>query len=193
MTAGGEQAELRLGNVEARHLVVRRPQGFVEALAIHVARLDVAEVRLPEERSRVADFGEHLCQGYLLARQPAVLVGEADVIHAVADRVAPGDHRRARWSTRRLRVHSHEVDALGSQSVHVGRLPAPNLLDLGDADLTQRSVVPHDMDEVRRCAVLGTQGFETRVELRVLGSPGRLLVLRLEDVVLGVVDDLRRS
>ena len=73
--------------------------------------------------------------------------------------------------------------------VQVRRLEAANLLDGRDADVTEGRVVPHDVDDVGRPAVLFLQLRQLLVELLVLGRPF-VAVLGFEDVVLGVVDDL---
>ena len=64
-----------------------------------------------------------------------------------------------------------------------------HLLDGRNANLADRRIVEHDVDDVGRRAVFLPELGELAVEVAVLGGP-LLAVLRLEDVVLGIMDDL---
>jgi hypothetical protein len=77
-------------------------------------------------------------------------------------------------------------------AVEVWRLVTEILLECRESDCTKGGVVPQDIDNVRRLSVFLIQLGELLVERLVLGGPS-LAVLHLEDVVLGVVDDVCRS
>jgi len=91
-----------------------------------------------------------------------------------------------------LGIHAGEENALFGHGVQVGCLETSNFLDRGDADVTEGSVVPHDVDDIGRPAILILQLRQLFVELIVLGRPF-FTVLGIEDIVLGVVNDFCRS
>ena len=75
-----------------------------------------------------------------------------------------------------------------ANAIEVRCVVAADLLVDRIAERHRRLVVPHVLDDVRRLTVLGAQLGELGVELAVFDRPD-LSVLRLEDVVLGIVDD----
>ena len=96
-----------------------------------------------------------------------------------------GAARRAGW----LGIHPHEVDAFGGEAVDVRRLKTAHLLDRWNADLADRRVVPHDVDDVGRRAVLLSKLGEYVIGLSVFNEPP-IAVLGLQNIVFRVVNDL---
>ncbi len=153
-----------------------------------VAGFDVAQVPLAVKGRGVTRLGEHVGGRDFGGGQSAILVGEAYIIHAVAYGFPAGYHRRAARRAGRFAVHPRKVDALGGEAVDVRRLPTALLLDEGDADLADRRVVEHDMDDVGRPAVFLAKRGQLGIQVTVFGRPP-LAVLRFEDVVLCIVND----
>ena len=87
-----------------------------------------------------------------------------------------------------LGIHPHEVDALGCETVHVRRLIAAHFLDRRNANVADRAIVPHDVNDIGRSAKLFAQLGQLLVEFLIFGRP-RVAVLSIEDVILGVVDN----
>jgi len=68
-------------------------------------------------------------------------------------------------------------------------MKSPDLLDGGNADITEGRIVPHDVNQVGWPAVLFPQLRQFLVEFTILGGPF-FAVLGFEDVVLGIMNDL---
>ena len=82
----------------------------------------------------------------------------------------------------------HEVDAFGSETIDVRRLKAAHLLDRRNPDLTDRRVVPHNVDDVGWRTVLLSKLGQLPAYVLIFGSPLGA-VLRREDVVLSVMNN----
>ena len=189
------QAHRRVGRlaglvVEAEDLVVDPEQRLVESLVVRVGLLDVAQVELAVEGGGVAGIRQRLGGRDLFGSHAGVLDGESDHVHAGSNRVPAGQHGRSAGCAAHLGVHPGKHDALFGHPIQARSLEAANLVDRWNPHVAKGRVVPHDMDDVGRCAVLGCAVRQASgVEFRVFGRPP-LAVLGLEDVVLGVVDDL---
>jgi len=156
---------------------------------VEVALLDVAEVGLAEEPRRVADLREHLGHRHGLVWESAILDAEADRVDAGAPGELSGEYRGTAGRARRFRVHAGEQHAFFGHLVQTRRLVAANRLHGGNANRAERLVVPHEVDDIWRGVVLLTQLGQLLIDIAVLDRP-LLSVLRFDDVVLSVVDDV---
>ncbi len=145
---------------------------------------------LSVEGGGVAGRREHLRDGDLLTGKPLVMQRETDVVGRAANGETAGHDRGTARRAAHLGVHPREQDALLGHAIDAGRGEAADLADGGDADVAEGRVVPHDVDDVRRRAVLGAQLGEPLVQPGVLRPPA-LSVLGLDDVVVRVVDNVR--
>ncbi len=182
---------LRLSVPDGHNLVVGRPQRLVESLVVHVALFDVPQVGLAVERGGIAGVRQHLGHRHLACRKSGVLDGEGDGVHAVADRVSSGEHRRPARCTGRLRVHPREEDSLGGHAIDARCLESADLADRGDSHVAVGLIVPHDVNEVRGTTELLPKLGQPRVQVLVFGGPS-LGMLLIDDVVLRVMDDIPR-
>ncbi len=150
---GGIGAFGELG-VQRQDLVVAGEEGLIETLVVGIALLDVAEMPLAVERGVVAGLRQHLGHGDLFAAHAMALQQHADVVHAVADRMPSGDDGGAARRAADFGVHAREQNAFFRQPVEVRCGQAAHFLDRGNADVSEGRVVPHDVDEVWRAAML---------------------------------------
>jgi hypothetical protein len=111
-------------------------------------------VPLRVERGRVPGLGQYLGGRDLIVPKPAEDERPLDRTHAVTGRVSPGDDGGSARRARGLGVHAREHDALVAHAVKVRRLEASDRGKRRDADVAEGGVVPHDVDDVGRCAVL---------------------------------------
>ena len=99
-----------------------------------------------------------------------------------------GDTRR---SARRLCVHAGETHAFIRKLVDGWCFVAANGVQFGYAQVAKADVVDQDVEDIRRLAtVLLAKLGEFSVHDLVVRSPF-IAILSFEDVVLGVVDELR--
>ncbi len=67
--------------VEGQDLVVAGKEGFVEALVVGVALLDITQVPLAMERGGVANFRQYLGEGDLFLTYTMAFEQHSDVVH----------------------------------------------------------------------------------------------------------------
>ena len=99
--------------------------------------------------------------------------------------------RHAGRATRRaahLGIEPSEQQPLASHPVQVRRFKPTHFLDGRDPDVTERRVVPHDVDNVRRRAMFLAEFFQPLIESCIFCGP-TFSVLSFQHVVLGVMNN----
>ena len=174
---------------ETHDLVVDRGERLVVALVVGVRLLDVTQVGLAVESGGVTRLRQDFGDGDVLRRNAFILDGEAHLVHAGAPRVLTGPTGGAGRRAGILRIHAGEQHTLFGHPVEVWRRVAADLLHGRDTHGAERLIIPQEVDDIGWLAVALAKLGQLGVELTVLDLPA-LPVLDLEDVVLGVVDDL---
>ncbi len=98
-------------------------------------------------------------------------------------------HRQAVRSLQgRFGVHAGKEDPLLGHAVDVRRVEPANRFQRRYPEVTERHVIPHNVDDVRTTATVGLKSAEPLADLGVLALPG-FTVSGLSQAKLSVVDD----
>ena len=171
-------------------LLVDGERGIIEALMIRPGFHDVTHVPFADVDSFVTNLRQNLGNRHFLVSETKSGDIHRGVAHAVAMGLAAGHKGDARRGTGRFRVHPREAHAFISKFIDVGCFVAANSVQLCVTQISETDIVDQYIKDVRRLAVVFLfEICKLLVNSFVVSSP-LFTVLRFEDVVLGVVNDL---